>query len=170
MKKIPNFTKLQKFNHCYPHSNKEKFCTQLTTTHHPLEQNLQNRLVAGILNLLRDGEKIKVPYTLVASIVKKWSATMLVAWRRWMHLKTSSFKGLATHFRAIIHLVTNCRKSCQSLQECLVLPKPQVFAETQRSVVVHEGSKEWKITGRIFPGINLLAYSQRMQQHIQRMD
>jgi hypothetical protein len=71
MKKIPNFTKLQKFNHCYPHSNKEKFCTQLTTTHHPLEQNLQNRLVAGILNLLRDGEKIKVPYTLVASIVKK---------------------------------------------------------------------------------------------------
>jgi hypothetical protein len=56
------------------------------------------------------------------------------------------------------------------LQECLVLPKPQVFAETQRSVVVHEGSKEWKITGRIFPGINLLAYSQRMQQHIQRMD
>jgi hypothetical protein len=32
-----------------------------------------------------------------------------------------------------------------------------MFAEKQRSVVVHEGSKEWKITGRIFPGINLLA-------------
>jgi hypothetical protein len=57
------------------------------------------------------------------------------------------------------------------LQECIVLPKPQMFAETQRSVVVHQGSKEWKITGRIFPGINQLAYSQRMQQqYIQRMD
>jgi len=59
-----------------------------------------------------------------------------------LHLKTSSFKGLATHFRAIQHLVPNCGKSCQSLQECLVLPKPQMFAETQRSVVKSGRSQE----------------------------
>jgi hypothetical protein len=103
--------------------------------------------------------------------VKQWSATMLVAWGggecTWRHHHSKVW--LLTFVQSYIWLPT-VGNPAQSLQEWLVLPKPQMFAETQRSVAVHEGSKEWKITGRIFLGINLLAYSQRMQQHIQRMD